>query len=81
MDEQTVITEFPVFFSVKQFAELNNKSESHIQHAARNFIEPGCNANRASLPEGWRALKWGKVYVIYADEDHNKMMNLFSVEQ
>lgn len=81
MDEQQVVQAFPVFFSVREFADLIGKSESHVQHAARNYVEPECNANRAKLPEGWRALKWNKTYVLYADQDHNKMMHLFSVSQ
>lgn len=68
---------FPAFFSIKQFADLVGASESHIQHAARNFVEPGMSTNRAKLAEGWRAIKWGKVYIIYHDQDHQAMMMLF----
>jgi hypothetical protein len=81
MDEQQVVQAFPAFFSVKEFAELTGKSESHIQHAARNFIEPNCNANRATLPENWMALKWGKTYIIYEKQDHYKMSYLFPMNK
>lgn len=77
-DDTEVILSYPAFFTVKEFADLTGRSESHIQHAARNFIEPTANSNRAQLPEGWMALRWSKVYILYNEQDHNKMLGLFS---
>lgn len=75
--QQEVFNAFPAFFNIRQFAELTGVSESHVQHAARNYLEPNASVNRAKLPDGWRAIKWGKVYIVYADQDHTAMMMLF----
>lgn len=70
----------PTFFSVAEFAQMAGCSPTHIRHGAKNFID-GPGESRSRLPDGWCAIRWEGIYVIFAEEDADVMYRLFNAER
>ena len=70
----------PAFYNVEEFAEMLGVTNDHIRHAAKNFNFPGVARNRAKLPEGYGAVLWAGVYIIYSLTDADAVSKLFNVK-
>lgn len=73
---------YPPFYTVGDLAELWGVSPTHLQRAANNYTKgnPPNTNNRARLPDGFGAVHWNTVYVIYPEEYAAEISELLGVE-
>jgi len=70
----------PAFYSIKEFAAMMNLNEGYARNGARAEFPDSVDTNRARLPDGYSAIKWAGVCVIYDVDDEPAIYRMFNVD-
>lgn len=70
----------PAFYSIKEFAAMMNVSEQYARNGARAELPDNNANNRARLPDGYSAVMWAGVYVIYDVDDEAAVYRMFNID-